>query len=485
MGIIAKQSFYNLFSIGIGFLVGALNVLFLYPIYMGDSRQGLVVGLLAVSNLMQPFLSLGLQHALIKFFSSFTDTRSRDNFLWFMVLAPLALIALLLVVYFVNPDFIAGLLPISLIADFPYLEFVILITIATAYFEIFNSWLRVHLKSVFANFLKELYPRLLIGVMIIGFSLQWYDFSHFMYYLVGGYYLRLLLVIGSCLWVYRPVWHWQFPPQLTAILRYSGLIFLSGAAASFILDIDKAMLLSFSKEDVAYYSVAVYIAAVIEAPGRALFQIISPVVAEALNANQTERIQKLLKKSSTNLLLISGAFFLLINLNLNDFYQLIAPEYRAAFVVVQLVSMGKLYSMSMGCLNQIISNSRFYEYVLIFSIFSAILAVLLNIYFIPRYGLLGAAYATLIVIVVINSLKITLIAVKMQLHPFSRDTLKILGCIGLLFMIFYWVVLPFQPIVNILVKSACIGIIYTGMLYITGSLKEITSYLNRDTSNLS
>jgi len=175
----------------------------------------------------------------------------------------------------------------------------------------------------------------------------------------------------------------------------------------------------------------------------------------------------------------------LINLNLNDFYQLIAPEYRAAFVVVQLVSMGKLYSMSMGCLNQIISNSRFYEYVLIFSIFSAILAVLLNIYFIPRYGLLGAAYATLIVIVVINSLKITLIAVKMQLHPFSRDTLKILGCIGLLFMIFYWVVLPFQPIVNILVKSACIGIIYTGMLYITGSLNGTTSYLNRDTSNLS
>ena len=71
MGIIAKQSFYNLFSIGIGFLVGALNVLFLYPIYMGDSRQGLVVGLLAVSNLMQPFLSLGLQHALIKFFLKF------------------------------------------------------------------------------------------------------------------------------------------------------------------------------------------------------------------------------------------------------------------------------------------------------------------------------------------------------------------------------------------------------------------------------
>lgn len=485
MGIIAKQSFYNLFSIGIGFLVGALNVLFLYPIYMGDSRQGLVVGLLAVSNLIQPFLSLGLQHALIKFFSSFADARSRDSFLWFIILAPLVLIALLTGVYLANPDFIGGLLPTSLTADFPYLEFVLLIAISTAYFEIFNSWLRVHFKSIFANFLKELYPRLLIGVLIMGFALQWYDFTHFMYYLVGGYYLRLLLVIGFSLWVYRPTWYWHFPPQLTAILRYSVLIFLSGAAASFILDIDKAMLLSFSKEEVAYYSVAIYIAAVIEAPGRALFQIISPVVAEAINANKTERIQQLLKKSSSNLLWISGAFFLLINLNLNDFYQLIAPEYRAAFLVVQLVSIGKLYSMSMGCLNQIISNSRYYAYVLFFSVFSAILAVVLNMYFIPLYGLLGAAYATLIVIVIINSLKIALIAVKMQLHPFSSDTLKILGCIGLMFTVFYGLVLPFQPVINILLKSAGIGIVYTVLLYFTGALKGITSYLNRKASDLS
>ena len=84
--------------------------------------------------------------------------------------------------------------------------------------------------------------------------------------------------------------------------------FFSSAAASFILDIDKSMLLSFSKEDVAYYSVAVYIAAVIEAPGRALFQILSPVVAQALHVNNKERIRQLLK-SSTNLLLISEGFF--------------------------------------------------------------------------------------------------------------------------------------------------------------------------------
>ena len=155
MGFIAKQSFYNFFSIGIGFLIGAINVLYLYPIYMGDSRQGLVVGLLAISNLIQPFLSFGLQHALIKFYSGFTEKKEQDSLLWFIILFPLLIINFLWGLYFFFPDTIQELLPISSTSNFPYLKFVLYIAISTAYFELFNSWLRVHLKSVFANFLKD------------------------------------------------------------------------------------------------------------------------------------------------------------------------------------------------------------------------------------------------------------------------------------------------------------------------------------------
>jgi hypothetical protein len=54
MGIIAKQSLYNMISIGVAFLIGALNMLFLYPTYPGKEFQGLVVALLANSNLIQP-----------------------------------------------------------------------------------------------------------------------------------------------------------------------------------------------------------------------------------------------------------------------------------------------------------------------------------------------------------------------------------------------------------------------------------------------
>lgn len=57
MGIIAKQSIYNVFSIGIAFVIGALNMVYLYPTYPGKEFQGLVIAVLANSNLIQPFLS--------------------------------------------------------------------------------------------------------------------------------------------------------------------------------------------------------------------------------------------------------------------------------------------------------------------------------------------------------------------------------------------------------------------------------------------
>ena len=137
-----------------------------------------------------------------------------------------------------------------------------------------------------------------------------------------------------------------------------------------------------SDANVAFYAVAIYIAAVIEAPGRAMFQITSPLVAEALNSKNKVRLESLLKKSSINLMIVSGLLFLIINLNLEDFYNIINQQgYESAIGVVVIVSLGKLFSMSMGCLNNIISNSKHYSYVFWFSISSAILAVFFKLYF--------------------------------------------------------------------------------------------------------
>tara|TARA_Y100001960_G_C14772283_1_gene880827 strand:+ start:62 stop:883 length:822 start_codon:yes stop_codon:yes gene_type:complete len=269
--------------------------------------------------------------------------------------------------------------------------------------------------------------------------------------------------------------------MIKEILWYSFLIFLSGAAASIILDIDKSMIASIiTSNDVAFYSVALFIATVIESPGRAMFQIVSPLVAKAINTNDEIYLKNLLKKSSSNLLLISGCIFLLINLNLDDFYMFVnQPLYSVGIGIVGIISLGKLYSMSIGCLNNIISNSIYYPYVFWFSILSAIAAVVLNLMLIPDYGIAGAAYATLIVILIINTLKIALIKFRLDIHPFSKQTFIIIGVILAVYFIISQINLSFSPFINLLLRSTIITLVYAVLSYSLGLTNDINNQVKK------
>ena len=71
-------------------------------------------------------------------------------------------------------------------------------------------------------------------------------------------------------------------------------ILLAGSAASLLIDIDKYMIPQ--KEAIsqtAYYAVAVFIATVVEIPGRAMFQILNPMVAKAINDNDSLKLNDL------------------------------------------------------------------------------------------------------------------------------------------------------------------------------------------------
>ena len=481
MGLVAKQTFYNLLSIGLAFILGALNTLYMYPNFMGSRLQGVVIALLAYSNLVQPFISFGLQHAIIKYYSSFKTKQERDSLLVFTIWSPLIIIILISIYLWMFSS--------SIITDISskeplistYAFVIILIAISTSYFEIFFSWLRVHLASVFGNFLKEFYPRFLNFVLLVCYASNIIEFETFIYCLIIGYYIRLFLVILYSLKIYTPKFTLTLPPFYLKILFYSFLIFLSGAAASFILDIDKSMIASLiTSDDVAFYSVALFIAAVIEAPGRAMFQIVSPLVSKAINSDDKIYLTRLLKKSSNNLFLASGVLFLLINLNLTDFYVFVnQPMYAVAIGVVSVVSIGKLYSMSIGCLNNIISNSKFYPYIFWFSILSATIAVILNLILIPEYGILGAAYATLFVIVLMNTLKLILVAYGLKIHPYSKDSLKILLVITFVYFTIKEINLEYSSFINLLIRSTIIILSYYALSQIFGLLNDINSQINK------
>ena len=479
MGIIAKQSFYNSISIALAFIIGAFNTVYLYPTHMGSSLQGLVVALLALSNLVQPFISFGVQHAVIKFYSSTKSKAEKDKLLSFSLILPLLVFTAILfttyLFYEQITEFIAS--ENKQIGKYAYL--IITVAFSTALFELFYNWLRIQLFSVFGNFLKEFFPRVLIFTLLLVYSSGSLDLDGFIMALIVGYYIRLFLVIVYSLVKYTPKFSFSLPLQFKSMLRYSILIFMSGTAASLILDIDKSMISKIlTVENVAYYSVAVFIAAVIEFPGRAMFQIVSPLVAKAINEKDNGKLSNLLRKSSNNLLLVSGLLFLLINLNLDDFYEWInLDDYKVALEVVLIVSVGKLFTMSMGCLNNIITNSQYYYYVFWFSTLSAVLAIVLNLYLIRWYGIIGAAYATLFVIVFINLLKIILVQYRFKINPYGRETLPTISIVVLLYFLISSISIDYDPFTVMIFRSTFIGITFILLAYLLKLTDDIQQFL--------
>jgi O-antigen/teichoic acid export membrane protein len=300
----------------------------------------------------------------------------------------------------------------------------------------------------------------------------------FVWYLTGAYFIRMFLMATYALKLYRPRFSLQLPENIGEIIKYSLYIILAGAAGTILIDIDKFMIPQ--KEAIAltaYYSVGVYIGSVVETPGRAMSQILHPLIAKALNRNELDEVANLYKKSSINLLAISGLVFLLINLNITEIYELLPEKFRGGIYIVLYISVAKLYHMFLGGNGAIITNSKHYKVLLPYGVSMAISVIVLNYYLIDWMSIEGAALSTLLVVLLFNTIKLLYVKRKFNLYPFTSKT----GVLFLLLVTFYGLFFfwdfGFYPFVNIILKSSLISILYLGCIYRLQISKEINEVL--------
>ena len=95
MGIVAKQTSQNILTIGIAFMFGGINTLVFYPAFLSAESYGLVVFLLATSNLLMPLIGFGIHQTIIRYYSSFQEKDMQQRFMYSVILLPL-MIALLM-----------------------------------------------------------------------------------------------------------------------------------------------------------------------------------------------------------------------------------------------------------------------------------------------------------------------------------------------------------------------------------------------------
>ena len=467
MGIVIKQSIRNTITTFLGFGIGALNILFMYPYFLGKEYFGLTGYVLSAANILYPIMSFGIQNTLIKFFNENNKTEQELNsYMTYMLLVPLFFITPLMVLFYVFYDSIAAYESQENPIINSFVWVIPIIGIFMGYFEIFYAWLRAHMKSVFGSFVKEVFVRILITILLFGVYFEYITPSDFIYSLVLVYGISLLLIIFYANKVKKIVLHFKIPKQSKAILTYTVFIILSASIANMLLDIDKYMIKHYMQIDnIAFYSVAIFIAMVISVPSRAMHQITYPITAKLMSENKWQELNDLYKKSSITLQVVGGLILLGILVNINQLYLMLPIEYTQGLFVVFAIGLSKYFDLILGNNNAIIFNSKYYRTVLILGLLLVVLIVLLNMYFIPNFGLNGAALATLIAITLYSLAKLLFVVLKMKLFPFTIKTVLSLVIVVVSFLVFYYWDFNFNPFINIVLKSVLVSIFYVGLSY--------------------
>ena len=156
---------------------------------------------------------------------------------------------------------------------------------------------------------------------------------------------------------------------------------------------------------------------------------------------------------------------LCIFVNINQLYELVPKEYSGGIPVVFMIGLSKYFDLILGNNNAIIFNTKYYRMVLYLGLMLVVLTVILNIIFIPILGIFGPAFATLLSITLYSLAKLLFVVKKLDLYPFTKQTIHSIVLTFALFLVFYFWEFPFFQLISIALKSILVTILYVYLNY--------------------
>lgn len=467
MGIVRKQGLNITFISFVGVIIGALNTMFVFPNVLGADGHGLVMLILSIGTILAHFTHLGIPNTIIRFFPYLKDQK---KFIYRLALqVPLMSIFLLGFVLYLYGDYLFDgyIQKNELFSEF---QSIILPLVASlVFFEVLLSISRSELKSVFPAVLRELILRLSTLVLLCMYSLDYLNFNEFIYCWLGLYSINVLFL---SVYLFRlkllnisfgfPL----FPDSDIArkMSKYGLVTLLTSSAAILVNRIDVLMLGYYLElENIAFYTVAFFMASLIQIPARSILQIVKPLLAKAWAENNRQEIVNLYRKTALNQLIIGALLFIGIWMNINDLLLFVPEKYQGIQMVFFYIGLSKLIDVSVGVNGAIISTSNYYKFDLYINVFLILIIIITNSIFIPLYGIVGAAMATALAILFHNIIKTLVLYSLFKIQPFQLSTFKVILLTVLVFIVLN--LIPFSlidsNIVRIFVRSISIGLVYS------------------------
>ena len=494
MGVIQRQgiknSLVNYFATGIGFIA----TLFIYPFDL--EAKGLIDFLINLGVLFIPYAQFGLFAVYMKYFPCFKDRIGQ--FQRWIIKRLITQLVLFVVIFYVFRNSLNQFLSwteIDKTGNFetyslflPLVVFCILVQAFLVTISISNQ--RIVVPDIIRNIIQKIYfPAIILAKFYFELDTNTFIVLFFLYYCITIPLLLWYVTKNGFLKIRN-----LKPIEFTAeekkeIKAYNNFSLLNDISTQLSFKLDSIMVGSLiSLTQTGIYGIMFYMSNVLTTGSSSLLNITNPIVSEKMAKGDINGVSGMYKKASITLLIFGIFVFFIIWFLIHDILGL--TKYSQQLLIGKYVflylAIAKLFDMVTSINSYILVYSRYYKYNLVFVTILGISNVFLNLWLIPLYGIEGAALASLIAMVSFNLMKLTFIYLKLNIHPFSWDTVKVLGIGAVSFLVLYF--LPSGKfLANNYLNLGLKGIVIGGTVLLTFALpvyflnisKEINGLANK------
>lgn len=440
MGVIARQSVKGAIANYVGVAVGFFTTFFVLTDCLSQEEIGLTRVMVDAAMLFSGLAQLGTNSSIVRFFPFFKseDGRNHGIFGW-SLLIPFIGFLLFSLIFFLFKSDILGVYAVKspMIVDYFYL--LLPLTFFALYMTVFETNASVLLRITVPKFVREVGVRLfnLVCYLLYGHGVISLDL--FVMLFCGSYALAMVLnllylfTLGKI--SFRIDWTFLDKHLWKDMVRYT--LFMTATVLAGNIPLINSLFLG-AKAGLALtgvYTIAFYIANIVEVPYRSLGAISGPVIAQAVKENNWKEVNRLCGQVSLHQFLVSSLIFFFIWMNLDALFDVIphGVEYAGGAGVVFFLGLAKIVnsSFSIGC--NVLNYSKYYAASLGFIVVLTLSAILCNNWFITIWGINGAACATLSSYILYFTLLLCFIGYRLGVSVFTPTHLKVLLMMLVLF----------------------------------------------------
>lgn len=430
MSVVARQSFkYSIIGY-LGFLLGTVSAIFIFPfdmVFYGKLRF-----VLSATLMLVPFVVFGLSYSNVYFFGKAKEEGKHQNLFSLSLVGVGINFLIFLLGFFAFFYIFSSFQEDSELWDMKRLILPMVLVMSLS--AVFNRYISNFKRIVVPNIFENIFPKLAnLGAFCLFFFLGTSEKISYGFFL-GVFVLGLIgyVLYTNKLEKIEPDFSTDFVKKnklWKEILNYSFYGFLGNLGSFLALNISNYMIgekLSFEENGI--YSTVFSVVQLISIPSMGLYNISAPIISKHFADDTIKELDVYYKKTSLSLFFLGLVLFSCIAVGypyLTDFMPKSGKLLLEAQPLVWVIGFALLFELATGFNSHIISMSKYYRFNIYVMLFLAVLTTSLNFYFINKtsLGILGISISYAVSLTIFNLTKIAFNYYQFKVSPFTIEML--------------------------------------------------------------